>query len=660
MNAPHTVGANAADQPADRPVDRPTALLASLLAAGADAPPFAVIRREHEPTLDVLVGEVIDVDLLADIPLDGAEVLALVPFRQVRERGFEAHDDGAPIRCLVVRERVELPVADAIDALPRHPIAVDLDVDVSDEAYADIVRRVIDEEIGRGEGANFVIRREFVGGVDVAPAIAVLGWLRALLEHERGAFWTFAVHTPGLAAVGATPERHVSSIDGLVSMNPISGTFRHDVLTEADAAAVSLEDRLTAFLHDVKEREELVMVVDEELKMMSAVCPEGGRIRGPFLKRMSRLTHTEYLLEGHSDLDPREVLRRTMFAPTVTGSPMGNACSVIARHEPTARGYYAGVFARFTPTARGYDVDAPILIRTAYLRDGRVSVPVGATLVRHSDPVGEVAETRAKAAGMLTALGAIPRAELTTRPSPAETGPSGPASSAGPAVTGDAEPHADLLAARNDHLAAFWRAPQQAHASRGVSALVIDANDDFTTMLAHQLRHLGLDVRLVPWHEAPDAASDDLVVFGPGPGDPRDAGDPRIARMRELIAARLETGRPLLAVCLSHQVLADLAGLPLAPLATPRQGVQIPVDVFGERAAIGFYNTFSALAPDGSTTPELDLEVAADAATNVVHALRGPGVASVQGHLESVTSPDGLALLERLVDGVLTRAALVP
>ncbi|GAA1834277.1 anthranilate synthase family protein [Agromyces salentinus] len=619
-------------------------LLTSLLAAGADAPPFAVIRREREPVLDVLVGEVVDVDLLADIPLDGAEVLALVPFRQVRERGFDALDDGAPVRCLVVRERETVPVPEAIEALPRHPVVVDdLDVDVSDEAYAELVRRVIDEEIGRGEGANFVIRREFAGSTDAAAPIAVLGWMRALLEHEQGAFWTFAVHTPGLAAVGATPERHVSSIDGLVSMNPISGTFRHDVLTEADAAAASVDDRLHAFLHDVKEREELVMVVDEELKMMSAVCPDGGRIRGPYLKRMSRLTHTEYLLEGFSDLDPREVLRRTMFAPTVTGSPMGNACAVIARRESTPRGYYAGVFARFTPTARGYDVDAPILIRTAYVRDGRVSVPVGATLVRHSDPVGEVAETRAKAAGMLTALGALPRAATSAASTPVD----------------DAR-HESLLAARNDHLAAFWRAPQQAHERRGVSALVIDANDDFTTMLAHQLHHLGLDVRLVPWHEAPDAASEDLVVFGPGPGDPRDGDDPRIARMRGLLAARLETGRPLLAVCLSHQVLADLAGLPLAPLPTPRQGVQIPVQVFGETAAIGFYNTFSAIGPHASITPRLDLEVASDPATDVVHALRGPGVASVQGHLESVTSPDGLALLERLVDGVLSPTALVP
>ncbi|KRC58656.1 hypothetical protein ASE14_19120 [Agromyces sp. Root81] len=617
-----------------------TRLLAALLDT-ADPAPFAVVRREHEPTLDVLVGDVVDVDRLADIPLDGAEVLALVPFRQVRERGFVAHDDGAPLRCLVVRERETIGLDEAIGLLPEHPLAVDdLDVDVSDADYAARVRRVIEEEIGRGEGANFVIRREFTGRIEASAAHAVLGWLRALLEHEAGAYWTFAVHTPGLSAVGATPERHVSSIGGVVSMNPISGTFRH-------LAGPPADDELIAFLGDVKEREELVMVVDEELKMMSAVCPDGGRIRGPFLKRMSRLTHTEYLLEGRSDLDPREVLRRTMFAPTVTGSPMGNACTVIARHESTARGYYAGVLARFTPTAGGYDLDAPILIRTAYVDgDGRVRVPVGATLVRHSDPLGEVAETHAKAAGVLTALGAIPRASVTgargTNPPPV----------AGGDARG-ADRIATLLDSRNDHLASFWSTPQAAHPSRGATALVIDAGDDFTTMLAHQLRHLGVAARVVPWNEAVPEASDDLVVFGPGPGDPRNETDPRIARLRELMVERLQSGAPLLAVCLSHQVLATVAGLPITPLPTPRQGVQLDVDLFGEPASIGFYNTFSATAADRSITPRLGLEVASDAATGVVHALRGPCVASVQGHLESVLSPDGLTTLSRLLDGLL-------
>ena len=46
--------------------------------------------------------------------------------------------------------------------------------------------------------------------------------------------------------------------------------------------------------------------------MMSAVCSDGGRITGPHLKEMSRLTHTEYVLRGRSRLDPRDILRETM------------------------------------------------------------------------------------------------------------------------------------------------------------------------------------------------------------------------------------------------------------------------------------------------------------------------------------------------------------
>ena len=54
--------------------------------------PFALIARDAD-TVELLTGDVVDVDLLADIPLHDAsaaprEVLARVPFRQVVERGF--------------------------------------------------------------------------------------------------------------------------------------------------------------------------------------------------------------------------------------------------------------------------------------------------------------------------------------------------------------------------------------------------------------------------------------------------------------------------------------------------------------------------------------------------------------------------------------------
>ena len=629
-------------------LDAPAAsdVLAALVADPAP-PPFALLRREGGD-VELLVGDpldgVVDVATLADLPLPGPgelPLLALVPFRQVAELGFDHHDDGAPLRCLRPRLAVRLPVGVAADLLPHDDVPLaGAAFDVDDAAYARAVTRVIEEEIGRGEGANVVVRRDLLARQPLPPARAALAVARRLLLRETGAYWTFAVHLPGpgadLTAVGATPERHVSLRAGEAVMNPISGTYRHP-------DGVPTRAGLLDFLADTKEVEELFMVVDEELKMMSALCETGGRVSGPFLKPMSRLTHTEYLLTGRTAADPRAVLRATLFAATVTGSPLRNACSMITRHEPTGRGHYSGVAALLSHGPDGPELDAPILIRTAYLAaDGGVRVPVGATLVRHSVPEREVAETHAKVAGLLSAFRASPAVLPVADPEVA-------ADVADPEV-------AAALVARNAALAPFWLQEQDDHpdpALAGRTALVVDAEDAWTAMLAHALRRAGLRPRVAAWDgvTAADVEAADLLVAGPGPGDPRDAASPRISAVRALVTGRLASGRPLLAVCLSHQVLAGAIGLPVGPLPRPYQGTQREVEAFGRRLRVGFYNTFTARCtlPDGAPR---GVRVFTGAPGEVV-ALRGPGFASVQFHLESVLSPDGTGLLRDLARDLL-------
>ncbi|MBQ0989993.1 anthranilate synthase family protein [Micromonospora sp. PSH03] len=622
--------------------------LTDLLAAvahGVDPGPFALLRREGADELDLFTGPIDTVEALTDLPLPagppGARTLALVPYRQITERGFACVDDGAPLEFLQVREHQRIALADALAALPDEPVhTTDAGFDVSDEEYARTVQRVLSEEIGRGEGANFVIHRALHATVQGPPLGAALAALRRLLIAERGAYWTFVVHTGTRTLVGASPERHVSVDDGLVMMNPISGTLRCPGGV-ADRAA------LLRFLADEKETEELYMVLDEELKMMATVAEHGGQVIGPYLKEMSHLAHTEYLLAGRGTRDVREVLRETMFAPTVTGSPIENACRVIARHEHRGRGYYGGVLALLGQDDAGRQtLDAPILIRTAEISPtGRLRVPVGATLVRHSTAAGEVAETHAKAAGVLAALGLGPAASV---------GDSGPVArlTDDPAVR-------DALAARNAPLARFWldqRAPDAPGLPGlvGRRVLIVDAEDTFTGMLAHQLSALGLAVTTRPWHASGPVDDYDLVVAGPGPGDPGSADEPKMLALRKLLTGLLTTGRPTLAVCLGHQVLAGLLGLTLHRRDAPYQGLQREVTLFGRARRVGFYSTFTARAEaDRLATAYGPVELARDPDDGAVHALRGHGFAGVQFHAESVLSPDGLAVLSELLTGLL-------
>ncbi|MFG2402908.1 anthranilate synthase family protein [Streptomyces brevispora] len=627
------------------PSPTPRTIVRRLL--GDDCPPFALLRRrtpghDHD-TVEVLIGEVREVDRLADIPVGERPSLALVPFRQIAERGFDVRDDGTPLAVLVADETYALPLDEVLELLPAHDVRVeDGAFDVADEEYSGTVRRVIEDEIGRGEGANFVIRRTFRGEIPGFGRADALALFRRLLAGERGAYWTFVVHTGNRTLVGASPEVHVRMSGGTVVMNPISGTYRYPA--EGPSA-----ESLLAFLGDRKETEELSMVVDEELKMMCTVGDMGGVVIGPRLKEMAHLAHTEYELRGRSSLDVREVLKETMFAATVTGSPVQNACRVIERYEPGGRGYYAGALALLRQDADGAQtLDSPILIRTADISaHGQLRVPVGATLVRHSDPESEVAETHAKAAGVLTALGVLPGRTTTE--------------GARPRLAEDPRVRA-ALDARRDGLAPFWLRMQERTEELSGHALVIDGEDTFTAMLGHLLRASGLDVSVRRYDEPglreAVRAHEGPVVLGPGPGNPGDPDDPKMRLLRALAAELVRDHRHgLLGVCLGHELIAAELGLEIVRKRVPYQGAQTRIDLFGRPETVGFYNSFTARCDDAVVT-ELaahGIEASVDGATGELHALRGNGFASVQFHPESVLTLRGSAIVRELLAGLPVR-----
>jgi len=613
---------------------------------------WAIIRRStragDRDTVGIVGGRRRVVESILDVPLEEgapeeghiADRLLAIPFRQVAERGFEAHDDGTPLVVVDVESELEFSVAEVLDAIDDTGVefADRGGFETDDEEYARLVGAIIRDEIGQGEGANLVVGRHFRAQVADWDAATALTVFRRLLERERGAYWTFVFFTGDRYLIGASPERHVTIHGGDVRMNPISGTFR--IPREGDVTP-----RLLDFLKDEKEIFELFMVVDEELKMMCDICHEGGQVLGPFLKPMTHLVHTEYLLAGRTHRDPREVLRDTMYAATVTGSPVENACRLIKRYESEGRGYYGAALAILGRDVEGGPVvDSPIVIRTADVDlDGRLTVTAGATLVRDSDPAYEVAETHAKAGGILSAFGLVPPA---------------PQPDVNLAELVSDEDVLLTLNARNRRLSRFWLTDQAGAppdpSLKGKSVVILDGEDDFVNMLRHVLGVLGMTSTVVRHDDYTEGDLDDhdLVIVGPGPGDPRDGDDPKIATFRRVVQRTLDDETPFLAVCLGHQALCDRLGIPLAFKDIVFQGTQSPVSIGGRTERVGFYNTFVGRVGDGDPLPD-GVAVDADPLTGDVHVVRGPHYRGIQFHAESILTENGYDLIHDLVRELL-------
>lgn len=593
--------------------------------------PFALIEKHGQ--VFVFRGPVHELARIEDIHalarrLDRDVVFAL-PYRTIRERGFQARGEEPVLALVVEKEEGPWAVEEIQSLLPARPVTLAQPVrpSLSDEAQMGVIKALQEAEIEGGNASQINISRIFAGKLDVGGLPALLDVYRRLLG-KRGQYMTVLFHRPdtGQSLVGATPECHLEIAGDKTLMMPIAGTLRKE-------DRETFETRLEAFLSDPKEINELYQVTDEELKMMGRICPDGGSIEGPYLKEIGNVVHTFYRLVGQRSPNSMESLRRTLHAPTVVGSPMESAAKIITSYEPESRRYYAGEIGTYRyrdrPEGREYgDMDVAILIRCAEVfADGSFRVQAGGGIVRDSDPASEVRENRAKASVVVDVL-------------------TGQDRDAPPYLT--EELHAKylpLLMQRNKHLSKFWMDPQGGGAGDlGLRVTIINNEDDFAFMIGHMARRLGCAVNVIDTFSY-DLASDDsdVVVIGPGPGDINDARNPRMTALKTSLLALKARGKPLLGICLGHQALATLEGLPVVRQPRSSQGMQRQVRVFGRPARLGFYNSFSPVAPPGRKDDRLHLDL--DDEGRII-ALCGEKMIGFQFHPESIMSEDGLDLLQ--------------
>ena len=219
------------------------------------------------------------------------------------------------------------------------------------------------------------------------------------LRVTNPAPYMFFLRMLGIELAGSSPEPLVRVEGRRVSTRPIAGTRPRG---QTDVRDRLLEHELLA---DPKEQAEHAMLVDLARNDLGRVCLPGS-VRPTELmevERFSKVMHIVSTVEGElrPDLHALDALAVAFPAGTVTGAPKRRAMELIAEHEPTARGPYAGAVGYLTFSG---DLDFCITIRTVVVHDGAATVQTGAGVVADSDPQRELAETNDKAAALLPAV----------------------------------------------------------------------------------------------------------------------------------------------------------------------------------------------------------------------------------------------------------------
>lgn len=203
----------------------------------------------------------------------------------------------------------------------------------------------------------------------------------------------------GWAVVSSSPERLVEVRRGVAQTRPIAGTRPR--LPGDDELA-----RIRELSAHPKERAEHVMLIDLERNDLGRVCVP-GTVEVDELMVVESYAHVHHIVSNvrgrlRDEVTPGQVIAATFPGGTITGCPKVRCMEIIAELEDAPRGAYTGALGYLD---RNGDLDLNILIRTLAVIGRDVSLRAGAGIVADSVAASELDETRAKARGLLRALG---------------------------------------------------------------------------------------------------------------------------------------------------------------------------------------------------------------------------------------------------------------
>ena len=199
--------------------------------------------------------------------------------------------------------------------------------------------------------------------------------------------------------LSSSPERLLRIQGGRLDTRPIAGTHPRGHTEDED------RELKAALVAHPKERAEHVMLIDLARNDLGRVS-QGGSVRVDEYMAVETYAHVHHIVSNVTGIladgvSPAAALRAVFPGGTITGCPKVRCMQIIAELEGTARGPYTGSLGYLNHDGSG---DFNILIRTMSLLGRQLEIRAGAGIVADSVPERELAESRAKARGMLLAI----------------------------------------------------------------------------------------------------------------------------------------------------------------------------------------------------------------------------------------------------------------